>query len=243
MKKAVFLLSLMMIIFNAAYTLEQKIEDLLYKQWSFSVKNKSVYYGSQKLSGLDYSSFEVLNDYYLKDKNGIYFIKPQIIVTSGETLEGDENFKNENWYEDKEIDQWYGIEMETEKIPQAGSGKYVLDGQYMFGGGYAVNRGKIIYLGKNVPFKIDMKTLKIIDTDLLECEESDLECLDHKNILIRDKNGVYGVIDGESGTEIYKIEGIDALSFEKTGTRHYRDKNKSYALNELDEKAVKMEKY
>ena len=51
------------------------------------------------------------------------------------------------------------------------------------------------------------------------------------------------MIDGESGTEIYKIEGIDALSFEKTGTRRYRDKNKSYALNELDEKAVKMEKY
>ena len=51
------------------------------------------------------------------------------------------------------------------------------------------------------------------------------------------------MIDGESGTEIYKIEGIDVLSFEKTGTRLYRDKNKSYALNELDEKAVKMEKY
>ena len=48
---------------------------------------------------------------------------------------------------------------------------------------------------------------------------------------------------GESGTEVYKIESIDTLSFEKTGTRLYRDKNKSYALEELDKKAVKMEKY
>ena len=70
-----------------------------------------------------------------------------------------------------------------------------------------------------------------------------MECLNHKNILIRDKNSVCGVIDGESGTEIYKIVGIDILSFEKTGARLYRDKNKSYALNELDEKAVKIEKY
>ena len=204
------------------------------------MKNKSVYYGSQKLSGLDYSSFEVLNDYYLKDKNGIYFIKPQIIVTSGETLEGDEKFKNENWYEDKEIDQWYSLEIEAEKISQINRENYILDGQYIFGSGYGANRGKIIYLKKNVPFKVDMKTLKIVDNNISDCDDNNLECNFYRNILLKDKNGVYGLADTDDETEVYKIKNVDISSFEKTGIRLYKDKNKGYNAENLEKRLVRM---
>ena len=67
-----------------------------------------------------------------------------------------------------------------------------------------------------------------------------MECLDHKNILIRDKNGVYGVIDGADGTEVYRIKGVDALSFGKSGVHLYKDKNKTYTAEDLNKKIVRM---
>ena len=239
-KKIIFLLSLLILMFSITYSEEVDIEEILYKQWDFSVKDGSVYYGKQKIPNLDYLSFEKLNDYYLRDKNGIYFANTTIVVTGWETLADYENFQNENWYEDKEIKQWYGLEMETEKISEIGQSNYILDGQYIFGNGYAVNRGKVIYFSKNSVFKIDMKTLKIIDTDLLECGESDFECKIHRNILVKDKNGVYGIIDGADGTKVYRIKSVDALSFEKAGTRIYKDKNGTYTLKDIDKKAAKM---
>ncbi|MCP1223553.1 DKNYY domain-containing protein [Sebaldella sp. S0638] len=240
MKKIIFLLSLLMLVFNVTYTEETDIEEILYKQWDFSVKDGSVYYGKQKIPNLDYSSFEKLNDYYLRDKNGIYSANSTIIVTGWETLADYENFQNENWYEDKEIKQWYGLEMEAEKISQIGQNNYVLDGQYIFGNGYAVNRGEVIYSSENSAFRMDMRTLKIIDTDLLQCGENDFECKLHRNILVKDKNGVYGIIDGADRTKVYRIKSVNALSFEKIGTRIYKDKNKTYTLEDIDKKAVRV---
>ena len=69
MKRVIFLLSLLILMFNITYTEEEDIEEILYKQWSFSVKDESVYYGKQKISNLDYLSFEKLNDYYVRDTN------------------------------------------------------------------------------------------------------------------------------------------------------------------------------
>ena len=96
MKRVIFLLSLLILMFNITYTEEEDIEEILYKQWSFSVKDESVYYGKKKISNLDYLSFEKLNDYYVRDKNGIYGIIRTVVVTGWETLAVDDNFKNEN---------------------------------------------------------------------------------------------------------------------------------------------------
>ena len=240
MKRVIFLLSLLILMFNITYTEEEDIEEILYKQWSFSVKDESVYYGKQKISNLDYLSFEKLNDYYVRDKNGIYGIIRTVVVTGWETLAEDDNFKNENWYEDKETNQWYSIEMEAEKISQINRNNYILDGQYMFGNGYAVNRGKLIYLSGNIPFKSDTKTLKIVDPDLLVCETGDLECQIRRNILLKDKNGVYAVIEGDEGTEVYRIRDVDVSSFEKIGVHLYKDKNKTYTAEDLNKKIVRM---
>ena len=240
MKRIVFLLSLLMLMFNITYTEEENIEETLYKQWSFSVKDESVYYGKQKLPNLDYLSFEKLNDYYMRDKNGVYGIIRTVVVTGWETLAADDKFKNENWYEDKKRTLWYSLEIEAEKIPQIDRDNYILDGQYIFGNGYAANRGKLIYLKENKPFKIDMKTLKIVDTNLLICDAGDLECQLRRNILLKDKNGVYAVIDEDEETEVYKIKGVDISSFEKIGTHLYKDKNKSYTLKDIDKKAFRV---
>ena len=240
MKRVIFLLSLLILMFNITYTEEEDIEEILYKQWSFSVKDESVYYGKQKISNLDYLSFEKLNDYYVRDKNGIYGIIRTVVVTGWETLAVDDNFKNENWYEDKEIDQWYSLEIEAEKIPQINRENYILDGQYIFGSGYGANRGKIIYLKKNVPFKVDMKTLKIVDNNISDCDDNNLECNFYRNILLKDKNGVYGLADTDDETEVYKIKNVDISSFEKTGIRLYKDKNKGYNAEDLEKRLVRM---
>ena len=240
MKRIIFLLSLLIFMFNITYAEEAGIEEKLYKQWSFSVKGESVYYGKQKLPNIDYLSFAKLNDYYMRDKNGVYGIIRTVVVTGWETLAEDDNFKNENWYEDKETNQWYSIEMEAEKISQINRNNYILDGQYMFGNGYAVNRGKLIYLSGNIPFKSDTKTLKIVDPDLLVCETGDLECQIRRNILLKDKNGVYAVIEGDEGTEVYRIRDVDVSSFEKIGVHLYKDKNKTYTAEDLNKKIVRM---
>ena len=230
-------------MFNITYTEEEDIEEILYKQWSFSVKDESVYYGKQKISNLDYLSFEKLNDYYVRDKNGIYGIIRTVVVTGWETLAVDDNFKNENWYEDKEIDQWYSLEIEAEKISQINRENYILDGQYIFGSGYAVNRTELIHLGKNAAFKVDMGTLRIIDTGLLKCADNDFRCLYSRNMLLKDKNGVYVIVDGyDEVSEVYKMKSVDIPSFEKTGAHLYKDKNRAYTLEDLYKKAVRMKR-
>ena len=240
MKKIIFLLTFLMLIFNVTYTIGDETEEILNKKWFFLVKNENVYYAKQKLPNLDYLSFEQLNDYYLKDKNGIYFVKSSVIVTDWSTLKDYENFEDENWYEDKEISQWYSIEKEAKIIPQISPENYILDGQYIFGNGYAVNRGEIIYLSKNIPFMVDMKTLKILDGDLLICEVDDQVCQSYRNILLKDKNGIYAVVDNDKKPEVYKITGIDISSFEKTGTHLYKDKNKTYTVEDLNKKIIRM---
>ena len=238
MKRIIFLLSLLIFMFNITYTEEEDIEETLYKQWSFSVKDESVYYGKQKLPNIDYMSFEKLNDYYMRDKNGIYGIVRTVVVTGWETIADNEKLKNENWYEDKKRTQLYSLEIEAEKIPQIDRYNYILDGQYIFGSGYAANRGKLVYLKENTPFKIDTKTLKIVDGNLLICDAGDLECQIRRNILLKDKKGVYAVIEGDEGNEVYRIKNVEVSSFEKTGIHLYKDKNRAYTLKEIDKRAV-----
>ncbi len=243
MKKIIYLLALLLVIFSTVYTKETDIEEILFKQWDFLVRNENVYYGKQRVPNLDYMSFKKLNAYYLKDRNGIYAVEPTIVVTGWATLEDDENFNNENWYEDKVTDQWFSVEMKAGLISQIGTDNYVLDGQYIFGNGYAVNRREVIHLGKNAAFKVDMGTLRIIDTGLLKCADNDFRCLYSRNMLLKDKNGVYVIVDGyDEVSEVYKMKSVDIPSFEKTGAHLYKDKNRAYTLEDLYKKAVRMKR-
>lgn len=86
MKKIIYLLALLLVIFSTVYTKETDIEEILFKQWDFLVRNENVYYGKQRVPNLDYMSFKKLNAYYLKDRNGIYAVEPTIVVTVGRPL-------------------------------------------------------------------------------------------------------------------------------------------------------------
>ena len=85
-----------------------------------------------------------------------------------------------------------------------------------------------------------MKTLKIVDNNISDCDDNNLECNFYRNILLKDKNGVYGLADTDDETEVYKIKNVDISSFEKTGTRLYKDKNKGYNAEDLEKRLVRM---
>lgn len=214
---------------------------------NFLIKGKNVYFGKQKLERLNSVSFKEINEYYLKDKEGVYYFFTNHIIAGIIDFEESLN-ENGNWFKSdiKEDDQIYGVEAKILKLKEADSNDYKVKGQYLFSNNYIFNSGQLVKIKKNKYFIIDQKTLEIIDQN---CK--DFMC----NIIIKDKNNLYILIDDISNemetdeqgyytenirkTKVYEIKNIDTPTFSKIDTLKYKDKNKVYTFKDLMKKGIK----
>ena len=177
----------------------------------FRIKNKAVYYMNKKAGTLDAETFEILNEHYAGDKNGIYF------------------YNNS------------GIETEYPVIKTSGStlskSDYILYKEYIFYKGSFYMNERLIGESHGNKFNFDRKSLKIIGIQPVEgevpCGGEDWSgsCrVIHRDLLFTDKDGVYITIEH---IDIWKFRGIDPETFEKTGDGEYKDKNGKYTMDDL----------
>jgi hypothetical protein len=185
---------------------------------NFKIKNGYVYFMNKKIKTLDASTFKELNDYYVADKNGIYFydsstakIMEPVVKTAGEILDEEE---------------------------------YRIYEEYLFYKGSFYMSGRLIEESQGNKFDFDKKTLKIIGIQPvvgeIPCEGKEWtgSCsVIHRDLIFSDKNGVYITIEH---MDIWMFKGIDAETFVKIKDGEYKDKNGSYTMEELWERASKI---
>ena len=179
----------------------------------FSIKNDKLYFGKEWVSEIDSLTFEKINDYYIKDKNGIYYVNAYGMIIG----EADDNIENENWYKSslESDNQWYGVELKKQKIENIiydyDNINYKAYSIYLFIDNKIYKRGKFISNNliidhKNISFLY--KRCQIFGRE----EKCDIAIKDKKNLYILiDK--LYG--DNNENTEIYKINNIKDSDFEK----------------------------
>lgn len=216
---------------------------------NFSIKDKNVYFGRQKIDRLDYSDFKKINEHYLKDKNGIYYFFVNHIILE---IEDYKEIEYRNIFESsvQDDDQIYEVEGETIKIDNADSNNYKSKGQYLFSNNYVFNQGQILSYNKNKYFTIDQDTLIILYQrcqSLLRAFTCD--------IIIKDKNKLYILLDGDGNedaldeygystgekikkTKVYEIKNPDISVFEKIETMYLN--NDSKIFTDLLKKAKKV---
>ena len=127
----------------------------------FLIKDKSVYFGTQKLERIDYASFKEVSEFYVKDKNGIYYFFVNHIIAGINDYEASWD-ETGNWFDSslKGDDQKYGVEASMIKLEEANMDDYKVKDQYLFSNNYVFNRGQLVTLKKNKYFTVDQKTLE-----------------------------------------------------------------------------------
>lgn len=215
----------------------------------FSVKNKNVYFGKQKIDRLDYSTFKEINEHYIKDNNRIYYFFVSHIITEildNEKIEYRNIFESSN----KNDNQIYEVEGRIIKLVGADPNNYKVKGPYLFSNNYVFNEGQIVSFNKNKFFTVDQKTLSIV---YQRCQSllEDTTC----DIIIKDKNKSYILLDGtgdesitdDNGytagrikkTKVYEIKNIDESFWEKLAMM-YEDNYKTDIFKDLLKRAKRI---
>jgi hypothetical protein len=203
----------------------------------FMLKGEKLYFGREEVTGIDPLTFQKVNDYYVKDKNGLYYINAYGMIISGAA----ENIMAGNWYESslEGDDQWYGVEMVKQKVEHIGfdynSVSYKVYNMYLFIDGKVYKRGEVISDNLNLNYKN-------IEFLYKRCQVVDRE--ERCDILIKHGNDAYILIDkldfyGENkkNTEIYEINNIKFTDLEKA----FSEKNNYInGLDNLIKKAKKI---
>lgn len=203
-----------------------------------------------KLEGRDARTFELLDNGYTKDKNGIY---SGSTLLQGIDISTFSSFKDSNYVQDKNGIYYYDY-AGLKKLDWVDSVSFTVLSMHNYGPVYAKDKNNI-YLGANVVTGVDVNTFEIINDDFtkdknhvyngLEIAKSypddvafdpvTFHALNHPDYTA-DKNGVYQYVN--------KIEWADPQSFvllpywnigQRPGYDFYgKDKNYIYRWTRID---------
>ena len=247
MKKIFNLIALFFLLFNPVISIPKLLDESeiiinrLKAELDFEVTD-AVYYNKERLNILDPASFERINEYYLKDKNGIYSYELESLVTNSSyynnpyhgIIPGGKNYirvDNDTGY------YYVGVKTITKiKDFTIKTDKYKIYNEYLFDTMEFLRGNEEKY-----KHKLDIETLEFIGESYYLAKN---EVFDIKNeespdkrycLFLKDKDGVYLVL----GNTVYLVENIDIHTFQKQDAGSYRDKNGSYTFADLFENYVK----
>ena len=216
MKKGIFLLMAVLVFLGFSMVKSNNTSGSKAAKKEFEIKSGSVYYLDKKVKSLDAATFRILNKYYAEDKNGVYFYDDLKIETENPVIKTSDSVLSET--------------------------EYLVFEEYIFYKGNFYMSGRLIGESHGNKFDFDKNTLKITG---IQPVEGEIPCggkdwsgscsIIHRDLIFSDKDGVYITIEH---MDIWKFNGIDPETFEKTGDSQYKDKNGSYTMEELWGRAV-----